>query len=174
MVIPFDGFKKFPQERSFGFGIMGHNIVALRGEEARKTFFSRGDLSFTEGYQLLFGGGPSTKDISQDTPDRDDQEQLSFFLRHLTPLLKNDRLAQLTPDLMSDIERNMKSWDETGKFDPFEVMYSTVFQLTIRAAGAREIADSVERCKHLEELYWKVEKGSTAASLLLPWLPSKA
>jgi sterol 14-demethylase len=80
----------------------------------------------------------------------------------------------VTPDLMSDIERNMKSWGETGKFDPFEVMYSTVFQLTIRAAGAREIADSVEKCKQLEELYWSVEKGNTAASLLFPWLPSKA
>ncbi|KAF8737970.1 Cytochrome P450, partial [Rhizoctonia solani] len=148
-----DGFKKFPQEKLFGFGILGHNVVALRGEEARKAFFGRGDLSFTEG---------------------NDQEQMSYFLRHLTPLLKNDRLAKLTPELMSDIERNMKSWGDAGKFDPFEVMYSTVFQLTIRAAGAREIADSVEKCKQLEELYWKVEKGSTPTALLLPWIPSKA
>ncbi|ELU44132.1 cytochrome P450 [Rhizoctonia solani AG-1 IA] len=109
--------------------------------------------------------GPSTKDISQDAAKRNDQEELSFFLRHLVPLLKNDRLAKLTPELMSDIERNMKSWGDAGKFDPFEVMYSTVFQLTIRAAGAREIADSVEKCKQLEELYWKVEKGSTPTAL---------
>ncbi|QRW22056.1 cytochrome P450 family protein [Rhizoctonia solani] len=172
-----DGFKKFPQEKLFGFGILGHNVVALRGEEARKAFFGRGDLSFTEGYLLLFGGAPTTKDISLDTPDRNDQEQMSYFLRHLTPLLKNDRLAKpnlVTPELMSDIERNMKSWGDAGKFDPFEVMYSTVFQLTIRAAGAREIADSVEKCKQLEELYWKVEKGSTPTALLLPWIPSKA
>ncbi|ELU37407.1 cytochrome P450 [Rhizoctonia solani AG-1 IA] len=148
-----DGFKKFPQEKLFGFGILGHNVVALRGEEARKAFFSRGDLSFTEG---------------------NDQEQMSYFLRHLNPLLKNDRLAKLTPELMSDIERNMESWGDAGKFDPFEVMYSTVFQLTIRTAGAREIADSVEKCKELEKLYWKVEKGSTPMALLLPWLPSKA
>ncbi|KAF8750515.1 Cytochrome P450 [Rhizoctonia solani] len=166
--------QEIPQERSFGFGILGHNVVAVRGEEARKAFFSSSSLNFTEGYQLLFGGGPSTKDISQDAAKRNDQEELSFFLRHLVPLLKNDRLAKLTPELMSDIERNMKSWGDAGKFDPFEVMYSTVFQLTIRAAGAREIADSVEKCKQLEELYWKVEKGSTAASLLLPWLPSAA
>ncbi|KEP54176.1 cytochrome P450 family 6 protein [Rhizoctonia solani 123E] len=169
-----DGFRKLPQETAFGFGVLGHDVVALRGEEARKAFFSRSDLSFTEGYQLLFGGGPSTKDIVKDKIVRNDQEELSFFLRHLAPLLKMDRLAGLTPDLMSDIERNMDTWGETGKFDPFEVMYSTVFQLTIRVAGAREIADSMEKCKQLEELYWKVEKGSTAASLLLPWLPSSA
>ncbi|KAG8687929.1 hypothetical protein FRC11_006364 [Ceratobasidium sp. 423] len=169
-----DGFKKFPQESAFGFGILGHDVVALRGEEARKAFFSRGDLSFTEGYRLLFGGGPTTKDIAKDEKDMNDQEQLSFFLRHLTPLLKNERLAGLTSDLMSDIERNMETWGETGKVDPFDVMYSTVFQLTIRTAGAREIADSMEKCKQLETLYWKVEKGSTPASLLLPWLPSTA
>ncbi|CAE6465073.1 unnamed protein product [Rhizoctonia solani] len=169
-----DGFKKFPQERAFGFGVLGHDVVAMRGEEARKAFFSRSDLNFTEGYQLLFGGGPTTKDLAKNEKERNDQEELSFFLRRLNVLLKMDRLAALTPDLMSDIERNMETWGETGKFDPFEVMYSTVFQLTIRAAGAREIADSVEKCKQLEELYWKVEKGTTAASLLLPWLPSSA
>ncbi|KAF8753977.1 Cytochrome P450 [Rhizoctonia solani] len=147
--------QEIPQERLFGFGILGHNVVAVRGEEARKAFFSSSSFSFTEGYQLLFGGGPSTKDISKDAAKRNDQEELSFFLRHLVPLLKNDRLAKLTPELMSDIERNMKSWGDVGKFDPFEVMYSTVFQLTIRAAGAREIAESVEKCKQLEELYWK-------------------
>jgi hypothetical protein len=80
----------------------------------------------------------------------------------------------VTPMFMSDLERNMVKWGESGKLDPFEDMYSMVFQLTIRAAGAREIADSVEKCKELERLYWRVEKGSTPASLLLPWLPSKA
>ncbi|KAH7338681.1 cytochrome P450 [Rhizoctonia solani] len=169
-----NGFKKFPRETAFAFGVLGHDVVALRGEEARKSFFSRSDLSFTEGYSLLFGGGPTTKDIVKNQVNRNDQEELSFFLRHLAPLLRMERLGQLTPDLMSDIERNMVTWGETGKFDPFDVMYSTVFQLTIRAAGAREIADSIEKCKQLEELYWKVEKGNTAASLLLPWLPSSA
>lgn len=75
---------------------------------------------------------------------------------------------------MSDIERNMHSWGESGQFDPFDMMYSIVFQLTIRTTGAREIADSVEKCKELEKLYWRVEKGSTPTSLLLPWLPSDA
>ncbi|KAH7338672.1 cytochrome P450 [Rhizoctonia solani] len=68
----------------------------------------------------------------------------------------------------------MEVWGEAGKFDPFEVIYSIVFQLTIRTGGAREIADSIEKCKKLEELYWKVEKGNTATTLLLPWLPSNA
>lgn len=75
---------------------------------------------------------------------------------------------------MSDIERNMNAWGQSGKFDPFDVMYSIVFQLTIRAAGAREIAESVQKCKEMEKLYWQVEMGTTPTSVLLPWLPSAA
>ncbi|KAG9124092.1 hypothetical protein FRC07_012864 [Ceratobasidium sp. 392] len=85
-----------------------------------------------------------------------------------------DRLATLTPQFMADLERNMVKWGSNGKFDPFHDVYSIVFQLTIRATACREIADSVESCKKLEELYWLVEKGSTPTTVLLPWLPSKA
>ncbi|CAE6417808.1 unnamed protein product [Rhizoctonia solani] len=169
-----EGFESLPAESSFGFNILKHQVVALRGEEARKVFFDRKDLSFTEGYRLLFGGGPSVKDIVADEVEKNDQEQLSFFLRRLSPLLRMDRLADLTPSFMSDIERNMENWGEAGKFDPFDVIYSIVFQLTIRAAAAREIADSVEKCKEVERLYWRVEMGSTPTSVLFPWLPSEA
>ncbi|KAF8688520.1 Cytochrome P450, partial [Rhizoctonia solani] len=169
-----EGFDSLPNETAFGFNILRHQVVALRGEQARKVFFDKKDLSFSEGYRLLFGGGPNVKDIVADEVERNDQESLSFFLRRLSPLLRMDRLADLTPSFMSDIERNTVNWGETGKFDPFEVIYSVVFQLTIRAAAAREIADSVEKCKELEQLYWRVETGTTPTSVLLPWLPSDA
>ncbi|EUC55516.1 cytochrome P450 family protein [Rhizoctonia solani AG-3 Rhs1AP] len=169
-----EGFESLPGETSFGFNILKHRVVALKGEEARKVFFDKKDLSFTEGYRLLFGAVPSVKDIVPNEIEKNDQEQLTFFLRRLSPLLRMDRLADLTPLFMSDIERNMASWGETGRFDPFDAIYSMVFQLTIRATGAREIADSVEKCKELEGLFWSVEMGSTPTSVLLPWLPSEA
>lgn len=75
---------------------------------------------------------------------------------------------------MNDLERNMANWGDQGQFDPFETIYTMVFHLTIRAAGCREIADSVENCKKLEKLYWQIEKGATPTSVLFPWFPSKA
>ncbi|QRV80118.1 cytochrome P450 family protein [Ceratobasidium sp. AG-Ba] len=167
-----EGFDRTPSEPMFGFNILQHNVVAIRGEEARKSFFDRRDLSFTEGYRLLFGGSPEVKDVVEEYTQKDDQAQLSSFIRRLSSLLRMDRLATLTPLFMSDLERNMTKWGPTGKFDPFEDIYSMVFQLTIRAASCREISDSVENCKRMEKLYWLVEKGSTPTSLLLPWLPS--
>lgn len=132
------------------------------------------------------------EDAVTEYEDTQEKEGLSWFTRRLAPLLRMDRLgdcetqvpyvyhhallirAQVTPLFMSDLERNMVKWGDHGKFDPFEDIYSIVFQLTIRAAGCREIADSVEKCKALEKLYWQVEKGSTPTSVLLPWFPSSA
>jgi sterol 14-demethylase len=37
-----------------------------------------------------------------------------------------------------------------------------------------EIANSPEMVARVSKLYWATEKGSTAVSVLLPWLPSKA
>jgi len=49
-----------------------------------------------------------------------------------------------------------------------------VFQLTIRAASCKDIADDPELVKRVSELYWDSEKGSTPTSVLLPWFPSPA
>ena len=35
---------------------MQHNVIALRGEEARKAYFDNKSLSFAEGYKVLMGG----------------------------------------------------------------------------------------------------------------------
>ena len=35
---------------------MQHNVVVLRGSEARKAYFDNKSLSFSEGYKVLMGG----------------------------------------------------------------------------------------------------------------------
>ena len=35
---------------------MQHNVIALRGEEARKAYFENKSLNHTEGYKVLMGG----------------------------------------------------------------------------------------------------------------------
>lgn len=49
-----------------------------------------------------------------------------------------------------------------------------VFQLTIRAAACREVADDPALVKRVAKLYWDMEKGATPTSVLLSWLPSPA
>ncbi|KAG9122554.1 hypothetical protein FRC07_001017, partial [Ceratobasidium sp. 392] len=169
-----EGFRKLSNEPMFGFNVLQYKVVAMKGEAARKAFYDRKDLSFTEGYRLLFGGGPDIKDVVPDVKDKNDQEQSSWVMKRLTPLLRMERIAQLTPLFMSDLERNIIKWGDSGKFDPFEDMYTVVFQLTIRAGGCREIADSVEQCKRMEDLFWAIDEGATPVAVLFPWFPSDA
>lgn len=49
-----------------------------------------------------------------------------------------------------------------------------VFQLTVRAGSCREIADDPVVVERVAQLYRDIERGSTAATVLLPWLPSLA
>ncbi|KAG9073718.1 hypothetical protein FS749_014743, partial [Ceratobasidium sp. UAMH 11750] len=168
------GFQQLRGQPMFGFSILKNNVVALKGEEARKAFFDCRDLDLNEGYRLLLGGNPKVKDIVKVPVNEDGNQQLSSYLQRLYPLLRTERLATLAPQLMADLERGMVKWGDEGKFDPFDTIYSTIFQLTTRFVSCREIADSIEGCKRLEKLFRRVEKGWTPASILLPWMPSFA
>ncbi|KAG8748888.1 hypothetical protein FRC12_013742 [Ceratobasidium sp. 428] len=169
-------FQRLPSSSTmFRFSILEHNLVAMRGEDARKNFFDRRELSFNDGYSILLGGVPVIKDLNvDDGSNKSDKEKGSDFLRCLTRLLRVERMRLVTPQIMADIEHTVAKWGTRGQFNPFSDLYSLVVQLTIRTVGCREIADSTDLCKKMEKLYLQVEQGSTAASLLLPWFPSQA
>lgn len=94
--------------------------------------------------------------------------------------------------MLKDLDRCMEKWGSSGQFDPFDDVYNVsgpylpreiskglrapqmVFQLTIRAAACREVADDPALVKRVAKLYWDMEKGATPTSVLLPWLPSPA
>lgn len=48
-----------------------------------------------------------------------------------------------------------------------------VFQLEIRAAACREIADSPAAVQRIQDLYWATERGAMA-SVMFAWLPLPA
>ena len=88
-----------------GYVMVQYQVVAMSGEEARKTFFNEKGLNFTEGYRLLMGGvshvlklhtlqlnifmsqSPnSMKDIKDETSD------VATFNKRLHKVLRRDRL----------------------------------------------------------------------------------
>lgn len=59
-----------------------HKVVAVSGEEARKTFFSHKDLDFSEGYQILFGGvGATSQTLSRVTCHHSNAQHERDFVR---------------------------------------------------------------------------------------------
>jgi sterol 14-demethylase len=68
----------------------------------------------------------------------------------------------------------MEAWGSEGKMNPFKDIYDLVFQMTVRMATCEELATDVEKIQKMNDLYWKLEKNSTAMSLLFPWFPGTA
>ncbi|KAJ3502212.1 hypothetical protein NLJ89_g8989 [Agrocybe chaxingu] len=162
-------FKK-STDPHFRFQVLQHQVVALRGEEARKAFFDTKSLDFIEGYKILMGGAPRLDDI--DVSDKGGD--VPWFNKQLLSLLNRKRLTDALPTLLDDVNNRMLGWGKTGSFDPFKNIYDLVFQMTVRMASCAELAQDMEVLNEVQKLYWTLEKSATPTALLLPWFPSPA
>ena len=114
---------------------MQHNVVALRGEEARKAYFDNKDLSFTEGLNAFTGGVRQTMRSDDDLGKVNKRIALLLNRNRLTDgersyhsislvfnrLIIHRKLLVL-PSLFSDIEKRMETWGKQGKMDPFKLI----------------------------------------------------
>ncbi|KAJ7784926.1 cytochrome P450 [Mycena maculata] len=158
-------------ETLFRFRVLQHRVVASSGVEARTVFFNDKTLSLDEGYKVLLGGGPKLEEIHIDTGGLDKE---AHFIRQLRTLTTPERLQDVFPSLLSDIDRHIGAWGAEGSIDPFTEIYKLVFQLTVRMATCRELADDRAAVARLCGLYDALEAGTTPAAVLLPWFPSPA
>ena len=49
-----------------------------------------------------------------------------------------------------------------------------VFQMTVRMAACRELAENKDDIERLTQHYWDLEKSATPVALLMPWFPGRA
>ena len=91
------------------------------------------------------------------------------------PIYANSILSKVIPTLFSDIIKRMDGqWGDSGKINPFNDVYYLVFQMTVRMATCRALAEDWAAIDRLFRLYWTLEKSATPVGVLLPWFPSKA
>ncbi|KAH8102335.1 cytochrome P450 [Phellopilus nigrolimitatus] len=164
-----EGIKKLGNV--YSFRINRHKVWVVSGENARNRFFGSKNLHFSEGYVILNGDSPSLKDIKVNK-NVEDGDMTSWFGKRLTACLRRDRMARNLTLMFQDLDQITERWAGNGQFDPFNDIYNAVFQLTIRAASCREIADDPAAVKRVMQLYWDMENGVSAASRLLGWFPS--
>ncbi|KAH8115445.1 cytochrome P450 [Phellopilus nigrolimitatus] len=177
-----EGLKKLGNV--YSFRINRHKVWVVSGEEARNRFFGSKNLHFTEGYAILNGDAPSLKDINvkRDVDVGDMVEQIEDIALTLDLLLLSQVLVWQTTNcfnnpidltlMFQDLDQITEKWSGNGQFDPFNDIYNTVFQLTIRAASCLEIADDPVAVKRVMQLYWDMENSVSPASRLLTWFPS--
>jgi len=153
----------------FRFRVLQNQVVAMHGTEARKALFGNKALNLPEGYKL-FNASPDIREVDAEKAEYSFQS----FHKQLADLLSTQRLADVIPSLLADTDRLMAGWGSEGTMDPFKELNDLVFQLTVRLASCRELAEDSGAVARIAQLLDSVERSSTPASLLLPWLPSPA
>ncbi|KAF8957826.1 cytochrome P450 [Flammula alnicola] len=156
----------------FEFYVLQHRVVAVRGEHQRKTFYTESNLSMNQGHQFLVGAAPVLKDLKV-MEDRSAEFHMGFFKRLVT-IMHKDRVQSSIPVLLADIDRTLKGLGSGGSLNPFKEFHAIIFQMTVRIAACRELAEDKQAIDKLIQIYWDLEQGVTPVSVLLPWFPSPA
>ncbi|KAF8908501.1 cytochrome P450 [Gymnopilus junonius] len=169
-----NGFQK-SGGRIFRFKVLQHRVIAMAGEASRKAFFNEPGLSFLEGYKILLGGAPESKDITLTEGEIQSNVEEADFVKRLSSLIRRDRIEAALPFLLEDLDKRLKNdWGRQCQIDPFKHGREAVFQMTIRMATCQELAEDRKSIDQLMEYYSVLEKSATPVSLLLPWFPGPA
>lgn len=157
--------------KMYRFRVLQHRVIALTGEQSRKIFFNNHSLDISEGYRILLGGIPNLEDIdiSKEFETKRQEE-----IKRILMLFRSDRVAEILPTLLHDLNQRILGWKKEGKMDPFNEVYDLVFQMTVRLATCRELAEDKAAVTQLSGHYWNLEKSGTPVSVLLPWFPGSA
>ncbi|KIM37022.1 hypothetical protein M413DRAFT_448749 [Hebeloma cylindrosporum] len=157
--------------RMFRFRVFQHRVIVVTGEQGRKIFLNDKSLDMGEGYKILSGRGPSLEDIDKNA---DGSHDARSFINRLLLLLRKDRVADVLPVLLDDLHSRMLDWGTKGKINPFKEVYDLVFQMTVRMATCRELAEDKQAIQDLRKHYFDMEQSRTPVSALLPWFPGPA
>lgn len=159
---------------SFYFGPL--HIVAVSGVAGRRAFFESKDLSFSEGYNVLFANTPNGSTAKEAEKNGDSFNR--WFKRELIFLMRTEslekRLSFVFKDTQSALDeiaaRNGNSAE--GLMDPFDDIYRLVYQITMRTVGATEIAESKELCAQTLKYFEAIDQNPSPARIVFPWLPT--
>ncbi|KAH7039996.1 cytochrome P450 [Microdochium trichocladiopsis] len=158
---------------NFTFYIGKKQIVAVTGEEGRKTYFDNRELGFAEGFAELLTGQP------QAPAEMDHFNQ--WFGKTLNAMLKKGQLYKNLGSLTGDTRTMFESLGraqpcaanpEWRTMDPFYHLYRTVYRLTMRTVGAEEIAEDPNLFEATLENFEKFESLASTTRVIFPWLPT--
>ncbi|KIM37016.1 hypothetical protein M413DRAFT_423833 [Hebeloma cylindrosporum] len=157
--------------KMFRFNILKHRMTVLSGLEARKAFFNEQSFNLLQGYGLMLGSMPDLDDLSIET---DGGEKDGEFVRRNLAILGKDRIKDLPPILLEDMNSHMMTWGREGTMDPFREIYRLAFQLTIRLATCKELAEDKTAVQNLMQCYADIDRGASPIAVMFPWFPSAA
>ncbi|KAH9061072.1 cytochrome P450 [Lactarius vividus] len=157
-------------QRLFQFRLLRNNVVVVSGDQGRRDFFNARGLDLQEGFVVLSGALPIIHGVTTGLR----QQRVARIYRRLANAQRSERLTELIPEILIDGRRLFQPWEKAGTLDPFDKIYELIFQATVRCLTCTEIADDPEIVARLRQLFDKVDRGTTPATVLFPWFPSPA
>jgi len=149
------------------FTVKGNLVIIIRGLAGRDAFFSKG-LDFVSGYKLL---NPQLVDI---IPTKEIGAGVTFA-NFIGNFVRSEVLDKTLPTLAEDVSRIIdNNWGNKGKINPFDDIYELVFAMSCRLTTCREFCEDPKKMHKLMDIFKRLEKGSTPAALILPWVPTPA
>jgi hypothetical protein len=90
--------------------------------------------------------------------------------------LKTDYFRKKLPILVADVHAEMEALknDPRGVTDPFESIYCLVFRLTIRLAGADDMAEDPQLAEKVLRSFTMIEQSAGATTVMFPNTPTIA
>lgn len=103
----------------------------------------------------------------------------TWFAQTIARLLRRENFVRNLPALVSDttsaldqvVQRNGVH-EASGVLDPYDDVYNTVYQLTMRTLGPSEIANDPELLAKTLHLFGDIERGASPMRIIFPWLPT--
>jgi sterol 14-demethylase len=145
--------------------------------------FAEGYAGLAEGFSVLFGPGSGGSKDKEENP-KPPMDFSKYFNSRMLRVLRTDVLQQNLPTLIADTRARfgeLAASAENSKVDrgfditdPFESIYKTVFQLTMRTVGCNDIAEDLSLMSNLLRWYETVEKTTSPAAVMFPGLPTYA
>lgn len=160
---------------NFSFHAGKWAVVGVSGLEERKVFLESKALDMVEGYGKLLAAAPEVKENNNLLAENvyENADFTGYFQRRLMAMLKGNQLKQGLPKLLSDARTSLDKLaaDPKGMTDPFDSIYSMVFQFTMRTVACNDIADDPAQLATCLHHYETVEAAASPIAIMWPWIP---
>lgn len=161
---------------NFSFYAGDKPVVGISGDHARKLFFESKTMSLSDGYAALLGGTPrvnrKNNPMNSESVDREDGFTY-YFNQRIAAVVKGPVLARALPKLIDDIRGGLDKL--TGKQDhitnPFDSIYRTVYQLTMRITACDELASDQALLDKTLKMFETIGNTATPLSIMYSWMP---